>query len=333
MKNKLIRLWLCLLIGFLPLSTEARLTGEVIYAHPEYYDELWITRLEAPQRARLLFKHTHDIFEVATQRKGDLIVVISEPNDPRFFFDAYLVNTAEPQKKALNLTQKRFDEVFQVDISENGHVLLTNHDIGGAPPQHDMGVYLFPFTELKRPVPVPTLLKKVESGASRVRWLPNGKEIVYDTDLGVFLFDISTQACLRVCRSGAYPAVSPDGKMLAFMHRGIAGAAEIEIISLETFRTLKIIEDLVPHSAFIDLKFSPSGKYLVYTTYGGGFFNPNDSEYQHLAVPIDGSPAFKLLEVSEAGISTFDWWNTTYAVEPTKKITTLWGALKAANKR
>ena len=331
MKYTLGGLCLFLFLGFLSLPTDAQLTGEVVYRHPEWTNELWITSIEDTRNARPLFKHTQDIFEVATQQNGDLIVIVSEPNDPRFFFDAYVINTTQLQKKAHNLTQKRFDEVFKVDISENGHVLLTNRLIGGAAPLFEVGVYLFHHTELKRPKPMPTLLKKLVSSANQVCWLPNGKEVVYDTDIGIFLLDISTREVLRICRCGAFPAVSPDGKMLAFIHTGLLGAVEIEILSLETFRTLKIIEDLVPHSGITDLKFSPDGKHLVYTAYGGGFFNPHGEDYQHIAVPLDGSPAFKIVALHEEGISMFDWWNVTYTVEPTKKQAILWGELKAGH--
>ena len=324
MKYLLRTLCLYLLVS-LPLTTIAQLTGEVIYRHPKYYDELWITRLEDTRNTRPLFKHTHGIFEVATEKKGTRIVIVGERDLPEFRFNAYLVDTAHLEKKALNLTDKQFETVWDIDIDPNGNILFTNNIIEGAPPQA-AGVYLIPNHELKRPVPNITQLQKIV--AYRVIWLPNGKEIVYDTDRGVFLLDISTKAVLRICINGEFPAVSPDGKKLAFVHRAEASAFEIEIISLETMRTLKIYDTLVPHSAFIDLKFYPGGKYIVYTVYGGGFFNPKSEEYQNIAVPLDGSAPFKILEVHEEGVSKFDWWNTTYTVEPTNRLTTLWGKLK-----
>lgn len=328
MKYTLRSLWLCLLVS-LPLTTEAQLTGEVIYRHPEYHDELWITHLDDTRNARLLFKHTHDIFEVATEKNGTRLVFVAERDAPEFRFYAYLLNTEQLHKKAHNLTDKQFEAVWDIDITPNGNILFTNNIVDGEPPLA-AGVYLIPNHELKKPVP--NIIQLQKAVAHRVIGLPNGKEIVYNTDSGVFLLDISTQEVLRICISGEFPAVSPDGKQLAFVHRSIRGAFEIEVISLETMRTLKIIEPLVPHTSFIDLKFYPDGKYIVYTIHGGPFFNPNDIT-QNIVVPLDGGPPFQILEMHEEGVSKFDWWNITYTVELVNRLATLWGALKVHNKK
>lgn len=119
-------------------------------------------------------------------------------------------------------------------------------------------------------------------------------------------------------------------------------AVELEVVSVETLRfqgnikyhTLHFQGDIekriIGHQQFLDLKFSPDGKYLVYTTYGGGFFNPNTS-FNSYAISLDGKEQFKILDgIFDNGVPMFDWATSEgpYAVEPKNRLTTLWGKLK-----
>ena len=304
------------------LTADARLTGEIIYRHPEYVDELWIASLGAPGNGRLLFKHTQDIFEVATENNGTRIAIVTEfEQNFDFKFHVYLVDMAHPERKARNLARHRFEEVWGIDIDAKGNVLFTNSIIGGEPPPKVEGVYLIPEDELDRPSPHIRQLQQVI--AYQVVGLPSGKEVVYQGDGGIFLLDTSTKAVLRVCRKATSPAVSADGKLLAFVHRLPDNAYEIEIISLETLRTVKIIEPDIGESDFGGIKFYPGGNYLVYAIRGGPF-----SMSQLIAVPLDGGPSFTIWEMHRGDFPVYDWWNVPYAVEPAKKVTTLWGQLK-----
>ena len=321
---------LCLLVGVL-LTADAQLTGEIVYRHPEYVDELWVASLEAPNTARLFFKHTQGIAEVAAENRGTRIVIVDESDAPDFSANVYLIDTAHPEKRAINLTHNRFERVSDVDIDAKGNVLFTNAIVEGEPPPKEPGVYFIAVEELDKPEPDIEVLQR--AAAHRVVGLPSGKAVAYDTDVGVFLYDRSTQETQRLCRYVLFPAVSSDGELIAFAYLSSwtgTSASEIEVVRLEMMRERQIV-DPIAHANFIDLKFSPDGAYVVYTIYGGHFFFPNTIT-QTLAVPLDGGPAFNTLEIHAEGIAKFDWWNVSYAVEPAKKVATLWGQLKAGNR-
>ena len=194
-------------------------------------------------------------------------------------------------------------------------------DIGDPPPKH--GIYFIPKRELNNASPKITLLK--ETDALNVEWAPDGKSIAYDGHggLGVFTMDIATRRISKVSDFGKFPAFSPDGKKLAFAYLGLfeRQAREIRVISLNPPRHLLTLKDLRNHRHFIDLKWSPDGKYIVYTA--------SDDWNYNIAIPLNGGPHEEILDIGD-GNSTylFDWAPSAYPVEPMNRLTTLWGALK-----
>ncbi len=275
--------------------------------------------------ARLLFKfkEEHIIRHLSVQKNGPLIAVAGDQHAKIHKHDVFLVNTNQLNAGARNLTDKQFDIISDVAISQNGDILFTNISRW----DDKQGLYLIPKSEMHKPSPKVTHLNTAD--VLNAVWLPNADQLVYAGTFGdVFLINIATGEEFRVSGGGKYPAISPDGKKIAVVFRGVAFTKEIRVISLETLRPMKIVKDFVPHTTFTDLKWSPDGKYLVYTVFGNMLFKKGSITH-NIAVPLDGDPPERILDKFEHGVKMFDWASTTvYAVEPTNRLTTLWGKLK-----
>lgn len=279
MKHLVKRLCLCLAF-LLPLTTtQAALTGEVIYRHPDA-NELWLRNVENARNARQIFKHTHDIFDLGVQKGGSYIVFVADSEEAFFQQDAYLIDRKAVPAKARDFTQKRFDSIWDIDISHAGDVVFTNFDTGRAP-ETQYGVYLIPRHELETAFPNAQLLHETE--AIHVKWAPDGTQIAYDiAGGGIYVYNVLSRTIHLITQHGYFPAFSPGGKRLAFVHKFLADATAINIISLaQPRRRLKTIA-LGKHSSFIDLKWAPDRQSLIYTVYGP------DNLYHNYVAPLDG---------------------------------------------
>ena len=160
-----------------------------------------------------------------------------------------------------------------------------------------------------------------------VEWAPNGKEILYGTDSGIFHFDIRTEDVSHITKDSTSAAFSPDGEKIAFLTTtspkkiGIktAGQRAIKYIGLED-RGLE--ED--PKLYVENIAWSVDGQSIVCTV-----FNGFDITYSNFIVPIDGGDAEEIFQAYfEDGLSLFEWTHTAYTIEPVNRLTTLWGELK-----
>ena len=303
-------------------TTQAELTGEVIFGHPEHSDELWITRVEDTRTAHRIFREPVEAIEtLSVQKGGSFLVYISSRG---IVGDIHLLDRTQPRRKTRNLTENLFDGILDVAISKNGDVVFTT---GFLEPPEDRGIYLIPHHRLQRNHPAVTLLKHVS--ASNVQWSPDGKMIAYSTISDVFLLDPSTRKQLRIARGATVPAFSPDGQKIAVAHHFRRDLPErrISILSLATRQRVAHIKVKdIPEDAigWWGLSWSPDGKYLIYTT-----FTQNFQSFPNTAVPISGGSGERVFEkLPGGGVQAFDWTDTAYTVEPMNRITTLWGALK-----
>lgn len=314
-------LYLTVLLPF--ATTQAELTGEVIFGHPEHFDELWMTRVEAPRTAHRIFSDPVEaIGKFSVQKGGPLLVFISFRG---IVADVHLFDRTQPRRKTRNLTKGLFDGISDVAISKNGDVAFTTAFLD---PPEARGIYLIPHRELQRNLPAAILLKHVS--ASNIEWSPNSREIAYATVSAVFLLNPFTGKNLRISREGTVPALSPDGQKIAVAHAFWPAPREnhLSIISLATLQPMAHIkvkdirEDAV---GWWGLCWSPDGQYLIYTT-----FTENFQSFQNIAVPIAGGPHEPIFEeLSPSGLPEFDWTRVVYAVKPMNRLTTRWGALKA----
>ena len=317
---KKMKYFLICLAVFFPFATaQAKLTGEVIFAPPiDAFNELWVTDVEKARDDRPFFKMERSPEGLAVQTNGNLVVVTTWHDQLFFGNDIYLFDKKADFPKARDLTRQQFSLIWGLDISQNGDIVFTHERTGPAPAT---GIYLIPKRELKKLRPKVHLVKEGE--AYTVEWSPNGKQIAYNTSKGVCIFNILTQEVLQISGGSAYPSFSPDGRYLAFTHRHWANTYKISIVSLTGRPDLKTIETQEAGVGSFNLKWSPDGQYVVYTIRW-------DGTYRNLAAPINGGPHEEFLDEYEKGVWLFDWTQTdvAYAVEPTNRLTTLWGKLK-----
>ena len=265
------------------------------------------------------------------QKNGHLIALIANVDDSKPLLNSavYIINTNDIPLKMHRLTSDKFNYFLDIDISQDGDIVFTIPPLFKEAQPETKGIYLIPHQELKKASPKIRLVK--ETDARRVDWSSNGKQIAYDTADGIYLFNLETEKSLKVPGGGRYPAFSPDGTKLAFAHNafGEDEPREIRVTSalvLGPRRTFKLIE----HSSFNYLKWSPDGKFIVYSVFvkshGDRIF----------AIPFNGGPHAEILTINPGNdriksIRSFDWAPSAYAVEPINRLTTLWGKIKTEN--
>ncbi len=309
------------LVLHLPLISHSNNIGEVVFVRPDT-DELWISHWKDTRTARQIYQHSHWIFELAVQTDGPYIVIVSDHDAQNFLFDAYLIDRNDKNAGARNLTQKRFDEVNDIDISHNGDIIFTNRQTGIFP--HPVyGVYLIPNQELRKRVPkVHLLIQKV---AFQIEWFIDGEHIVYDdldNDINIYNVFKRKKVLHEVNLKGKFPTISPDGNRLAFIDSNLEKVTTIKIISIKPIRLLQTITP-IDHSTFMGIKWTPDGSAIVYTVSG------IDHKTRNYRASLNGGPHEEILKIDGKGPYLFDWNSIkNFSVEPKNKLTTHWGKLK-----
>ena len=353
---------LCLSLVFvLPLSSYAELIGEVIFLHPDNPKELWITDLTDTDNARLLYQQTHPIRDFSVQKNGNYIATLTEYSDPNKPHDIYLIDTDSINEPERMMTHQRFHKILDVHLSQKPDLIYTNFlpaitkqknkfDKFG---RRTSGIYLIRNKEIVDPTvpPQPHIPQQLENiipprevlsprvslvkgiVAQHLELSPDSKYLAYDTLEGVYLINLATWQILRVSIGGRMPTFSPDGTKLAVIHSSVilwGFSHELDIFSVPDLRLLKTIGSVTDHIDFLDMKWSPDGRHIVYTTYRGSFWEQTTS-YHHYAVPYNGGEQIRILDdMFENGVQKFDWTSaeTVYPIEPKNHLTTLWGRIK-----
>ena len=354
---------ICLsLVFLLPLTTYAELTWEVVFIHPDNPNELWITDLTDTDNAHVLYQQTHPIRDFSVQKNGGYIATITEysANQP---YDIYLIDTDNIHQTERMMTHHRFNKILDLDLSQNPELIFTNYlPVRTNKKKSDgfgkvtSGIYMIRNKEivdptLPPPIPIPpniqdlmpprdVLSPRVERikgvEAQHVTLSPDSKYLAYDTLSGVYLMKFDTGEVLRVSIGGSMPIFSPDGTKLAVMYRRLhlfGFGFDLDIYSVPSLKLLKTIKSfnirLILFPDIIDLKWSPDGEYIVYTTKNRLSGNQN-IPYYHYAIPYNGGEQIRLLEIFENRVPKFDWTRaeSVYPIEPKNRLTTLWGKMK-----
>ena len=329
-KNTVKILCVCLAM-FLPLTTHAQTDWKIIFRHPLDYHELWFGNGDDERRARRIFRLPRPIRTFSIQKEGHYILAVAEEQEwvngkTVDWVDIYLFDRKHPGATAKNLTRGKYSQIPGAAISPNGDIVFSN--LSFVIPKNGKlirGLYLIPFREIEKPRPKAELLLQVD--AEGVEWAPNGKEILYGTDWGIFHFDIRTKEVSHITKDGIFAAFSPDREKIAFLTGtsptkiGIktAGQRAIKYIGLED---IGLEEN--PDLSAENIMWSVDGQSIVCTV-----FNWFDFTYSNFVVPIGGGDAEQIFQgYFEDGLSLFEWTHTAYTVEPANRLTTLWGELK-----
>ncbi len=328
-KKVLKTICLCLML-LLPVVAHAVPTGEIIFRYPKDYRELWIGNVNDGQTAQPLFKLPHDITEFSIQKEGRYIVAvvkIKAADELDSFHDVYLLDRKNPNAAPKKLTQGEYSEIIDADVSPDGDVVFTNHSFVILKQPLERGLYLIPNAEIEKEKPIAELLLK--NNPFQVDWAPNGKQIAYSTDAGIFadagifIFNTTTKKVSQITRDGELPVFSPNSKQLAFRTR--TEPYKLGIVSVVGPRNLRYIEP-EENSDIEFLTWSADGKYLIYASYIDRI--PIFS-YFNFAVHIESGVTERVLETySSGGLRLFEWATRRYALEPEGLLTTVWGEIK-----
>ena len=285
--------------------------------------EIWINDVNG-HNARKLFKPPLIILEISIQEGDRYILVVGEGIFPQEGgIDVYLFDRQNPAAGRKDLTWGRFSEVCDAAISRNGDIVFTN-SING----HPDGLYLIPNHEVSQLIPK---AKKIFHGpACYVDWSPNGEDIAFSNEEGVFLLNIFTKQTSLLVKSGFYPVFSPEGKHLACslttpIHNGKQQTG-IALASPRLPADVKIVALHEDHS-FLRPTWSADGKYIAYLT-SFDLRGLNGRRDNNFAIPATGGNPVPILKLFEKHVWTLEWTNVTYPVEVTNSLVTTWAELK-----
>ena len=329
MKN-LITLFCISVICLLPVTTGADVSGEIVLVHPVKQRELWVTHLNVGGTTHQIYEHEPEpnfrILDVVTQKGGKYIAFLARSGDEAagiHLQNIYIFNKFQRGEKALNITQSRFGEIDErgFDISKNGDIVFASK----RPPAGVMrGIYLIPRAEFQETAPRATLLVK---NAYDPVWFPDGERIAFVKNHDIYILTVATGEKIALNIRGYLPIVSPNGQYIALTKKIFAlFVTQIEVHSLSTQKLLST-RNPTHISFFTDFKWSPDGDYLVFTTqidrkHHVMSFN---EQIQHIGKQKD----FLDQGIFGHHIVIYDWTHIgAFPVEPTNRLTTLWGKLK-----
>ncbi len=194
-----------------------------------------------------------------------------------------------------------------------------------------------PSDEIEKAKPQATLLK--EGSIGFFLWSPDGEQFIYVDRFGtgLFLHNLRTgeDSLITKDKMDVVPAFSADGKTLAFIYQPtLEPNVELDIISLETLYPHLLPDDPNGNLRFSGLKW-PTEKYLVYRKH-----NKQKKKTEHFVIRADGGghpeqilEDMEDMDMFENGLPGFKLGNTTFAVEPTNRLTTVWGKLKTLDRK
>jgi TolB protein len=131
---------------------------------------------------------------------------------------------------------------------------------------------------------------------------PDGKWVVYNTTDDWHLWRVSIEGgepTLLTDYIATWPAVSPDGKMIACMGRN-QSRREILILPFEGGQPLKKIELDAGDFPMSRVQWTPNGKGLIYASARHG-------STALLKQPLDGSPPAEIMDVGEDELFDFGY--------------------------
>lgn len=334
--RRMLCLCLFLVCSVFIVNTKVVHADEIIYQPNELHQKgIWISNLNG-HNTRLLFNPPIVAKQIAIQDGDRYILCVGIGIGIEDGTDVYLFDTKNVDRGRKDLTYGQFSTVRDAAISVNGDVVFSNVINNEFPD----GIYLIPNEEIHETFPKAE--KLFDGAANYVDWAPNGQEIVFSNNNGIFLLNVDTKKVSQILDYGYRPVFSPDGSKLAFVVPGPLQnkgkrTRKIGMISLNDPKDEKVFETTKTDLYCNYLTWTPDGKSISYVLaeVKGILLWALLLDYTNFVVSItEGRPGRpkQILQHIEGGVRALEWTQKAYSVEPESKLTTTWGQLKRDTK-
>ena len=329
-KNYTINLCICLLVLCSPFIFSNTVSAQDIIYQPNYWHQrgIWISDIDG-RNPRRLFNPPIFATRISIKKGDRYILCVGSGIKNESGVDVYLFDRKNLNAGRKDLTYGRFSNVSSAAISLKGDVVFSNKIFNGIPD----GIYIIPKHEV--PETLPNAEKLYDGPAAYVDWAPNGKEVVFSNDEGIFILDVGTKKVSKLLDYGYYPVFSPDGSKLAFFILGRnnkKGHREIGVISRDAPKDVNILKlkGTQSESFGLYITWTPDGKSLAYVLaefkqlvlFWARF------EFTSYVVSIEKDNPQEILSGIEGGAMALEFTQKSYPVEPASKLATTWGQLK-----
>lgn len=329
-KNYTCNLCICIfVICSTFILSNASSAQDIIY-QPNYWHQkgIWMSDINGSNPRRLF---NPPIF--ATQisiKKGDrYILCVGSGIKNESGVDVYLFDRKNLNAGRKDLTYGRFSNVSSAAISQKGDVVFSNKIFNGIPD----GIYMIPNHEVH--ATLPNAEKLYDGPAEYVDWVPNGFEIVFSNDEGIFILDVGTKKVSKLLDYGYFPVFSPDGRKLAFFiltkgRNNKKAHREIGVLTRDNPKDINILKIDQSETFGLYITWTPDGKSIAYVLaefkqlvlFWARF------EFTSYVVSIEKGNPQEILTGIEGGAMALEFTQKSYPVEPESKLATTWGQLK-----
>ncbi len=288
---------------------------------------IWQSNIDG-NNARRLFNPPLIVNRFSIQEGDRYILCVGRGRGIEGGVDVYLFDSNNWKKGRKDLTYGRYSIVSDAAISSNGDVVFANKILNKFPD----GIYLIPNDEIHEIFPHAE--KLYDGPANYVDWAPNGREVAFSNNEGIFLLDVFTKEVTQLLDYGYRPVFSPDGSKLAFIvstsGNNRQGFSEIGFFPIDNPQDVKILKRIKAPLFCYYLTWTPDGKSIAYVLIeikGFVLWFPI-TEYTNFVVSIVNKRAVQILKSIDGGAFTLEWTQKSYPVEPESKLATTWGQLK-----
>lgn len=311
------------------MLSNASAAQDVIY-QPNYWHQkgIWISDING-RNPRRLFNPPIVATRISIKEGDRFILCVGSGIKNESGVDVYLFDRNNLNAGRKDLTYGRFSHVSGAAISHKGDVVFANKIFNDIPD----GIYMIPKHEVH--ATLPNAEKLYDGPAGYVDWAPNGKEVVFSNDEGIFLLDAHTKQASKLLDYGYHPVFSPDGSKLAFFvltpgRNNQKGHREIGVISRDDPKDVNILKGTKSKLSSKYLTWTPDGKSLAYVLaefkqlvlFWARF------EFTSYIVSIEKDNPQEILTGIEGGAMALEFTQKSYPVEPESKLATTWGQLK-----
>lgn len=302
---------------------------DIIY-QPNYWHQkgLWISDSNG-RNPRRLFNPPIIASKISIRQGDRYILCVGSGTKNESGVDVYLFDRKNLNAGRKDLTYGRFSTVSDAAISHKGDVVFANEIFNEFPD----GIYMIPTHEVH--ATLPNAEKLFDGPAGYVDWAPNGFEVVFSNNEGIFLLNVNTKQVSKMLDYGYRPVFSPDGSKLAFFvfrqgQNNRKGHNEIGVISRDAPKDVNILKGTKSEFAHKYLTWTPDGKSVAYVLaefkqlvlFWARF------EFTSYVVSIEKDNPQEILTHIEGGAMALEFTQKSYPVEPESKLTTTWGQLK-----